>query len=129
MKKIKRDFLTNTKWIQFKKKYNYLVTLYYEPSKLTGVDKQFYLYLDITYKRTIKGLKITAVYIDTTKEIKDYEAVEVTDDIFIRTDITDGMYNCTERILIKSGNYILWKLIFQSTNGEETNLAFHADTD
>lgn len=129
MKKIKRDFLTNTKWIQFKKKYNYLVTLYYEPSKLTGVDKQFYLYLDIAYKRTIKGLKITAVYIDTTKEIKDYEAVEVTDDIFIRSDTTDGRYYCTEKILIKSGNYILWKLIFQSTNGEESNLAFHADND
>lgn len=129
MKKVKREILSNSNSIQFKKRNNYIATLYYVPSKLQ-VDKRFFcIHINGASKKLIDNLKVTAIYYDVTSKFNKHEILESTDDIFINKNSVDGVYNHSEKILITSGNLMLWKLVFQSSIAEESELFFDTDND
>jgi len=129
MKKIKREILSNSNSIQFKKKNKYTATLYYVPSKL-NIDKRYFcIHINGASKKLIDNLKVTAIYYDVTSKFSKHEILESTDDIFISKSSVDGVYNHSEKILIASGNLLLWKLVFQSSIAEESELFFDADND
>jgi len=129
MKKIKREILSNSSCIKFKKKNNYIATLYYVPSKLVIDKRYFCIHINGASKKLIDNLKVTAIYYDVTSKFNKHEILESTDDIFINKNSVDGVYNHSERILITKGNLMLWKLVFQSSITEESELYFDADND
>jgi hypothetical protein len=115
MKPIKRQFLTVDENLKFQSQNNFQVTRYFNPNDL-NISNLLHLHFDYSEGEiTTKKLKVTAYYLDVSKNIALYEPIEyyVTKEISIPKQGINQQNELEIIFPVIDATKLLWKMEFQ----------------
>lgn len=115
MKPIKRQFLTVDENLKFHSQNNFQITRYFNPNDL-NISNLLHLHFDYSDGEiTTKKLKVTAYYLDVSKNIALYEPIEYYSTLELSIP-SQGISNKNELEItfpVIEATKLLWKIEFQ----------------
>ena len=123
MKAVKRNFLVAEETIRFNEINHFQVRRYFNPSDF-NLDDKLNLHFDYSEGLAAKYIKILAVYIDTSKNMKTYEGLEFTEEFKLPFP-SEGITKKNEQsvsLKLKEDSKLLWKIVIQIRQDFDTLL-------
>lgn len=115
MKAVKRNYFKVDELLRFDVRTNFEIERYFNPTNYDFKNNTLHLWFDRTFERIVDNVIVEAIYLDYSKNIEKYEAIEYVEtyDVPMPKESIKKNNEFKIDISIKVETKVLWKIIFK----------------